>query len=96
MFKTYEELKEKFPIGAIYRRVEEGYINYYYNSADIDCYKRTYHKVIIKDNETCLCIERKEYTVEGYLFDGTNWYPARRTWDGWECIDENEINVEGF
>ena len=21
--------------------------------------------------------------VEGYVFDGTYWYPARNSWDGW-------------
>ena len=96
MFNTYEELIENFPIGTIYRRTEREHINFYYNSADIDHYEKMYHKVITRDNETCLCIEKIEYKVEGYLFDGTYWYPAKQTWDGWDKIDEVEINVEGL
>ena len=25
----------------------------------------------------------REDKVEGYVFDGTYWYPARDSWDGW-------------
>ncbi len=96
MFKTFEELKEKFPIGIIYQTKEERHENYYYNLEDIRRYKMTYDRVIIIGQDTCLCIRKIEYKVEGYLFDGTYWYPSKRTWDGWEKIDEDEVNVGGF
>ena len=96
MFNTYEELKERFPIGAIYRTEEEGYKHHYYNLDDIRCYNAMYDKVIVTGQDTCLCIRKIEYKIDGYLFDGTSWYPARQDWDGWEPIDEDKINVEGF
>lgn len=96
MFNSYEELKEKFPIGTIYRTEEEGYKHHYYNLDDIRCYNAIYDRVIITGQDTCLCIGKIEYKVDGYLFDGEYWYPAKRTWDGWDKIDEDEINVGGF
>ena len=96
MFNTYEELKEKFPIGIVYRTVEGGYKRYYYNLNDVRLYNTMYDSVIVTGQDTCLCISKIEYKVEGYLFDGTYWYPAKRTWDGWETIDEDEVDVGGF
>ena len=34
--------------------------------------------------------------VNYYLFDGEYWYPAKRTWDGWDKIDEDEIKIGEF
>ena len=96
MFNTYEELKEKFPIGTIYQTEEKEYKCYYYNLDDIHYYNTMYDRVIVIGQDTCLCIKKIEYKVEGYLFDGTYWYPAKRTWDGWETIDEDEVDVGGF
>ena len=96
MFKTLEELKEKFPIGTVYRRIFQEIKNYYYNENDKQAYSAIYYRVRILDNNVCLCTEKIEYKVDGYLFDGTSWYPAKQTWDGWEPIDEDEINVGGF
>ena len=95
MFNTYEELKEKFPIGTVYRRSEEIYKHHYYNNEDINIYKKMYDKVVVISHKTCTCVRYNEYKVDGYLFDGTGWYPAKQTWDGWEPIIEDEINVLG-
>lgn len=96
MFKTYEELIEKFPVGTVYRRSEVRYKNHYYNLDDIHYYQTVYDKVIIIDEENCWCIGHNDYKVDGYLFNGTNWYPAKRTWEGWEPISEDEIEIGGF
>lgn len=96
MFKTYEELKEKFPVGTIYCIKKQEERNYYYDERDIQSYLALYSHVKILDNNLCLCIRIIEYKVDGYLFDGEYWYPAKRTWDGWDKIDEDEINMEGF
>lgn len=96
MFNSYEELKEKFPIGTVYKRIFQENKNYYYNEKDMQAYLALYHRVKILDNNLCLCIKEIEYKVEGYLFDGARWHPAKRTWDGWETIDEDEINVGEF
>ena len=96
MFNTYEELIEKFPIGTVYRKRKIEHTNYYYNLEDICRYNTMYDRVIIIGDTSCLCVKEIEYKVEGYLFEGTYWYPTKRTWDGWETIDEDEINMEGF
>lgn len=93
MFKTLEELKKQFPIGTVYQEKKIEHTNYYYNLEDIRCYKTMYNRVIIIDDTTCMCIKNIGYKVDGYLFDGEYWYPAKRTWDGWDKIDEDEINV---
>ena len=96
MFNTYEELKEKFPIGTIYQTEEKEYKCYYYNLDDIRCYNKMYDRVIVIGQDTCLCIRKIEYAVAGYLFDGISWYPAKQTWDGWVPIDKDEIEIGGF
>lgn len=96
MFNTYEELKEKFPIGTIYRTEEEEYKCYYYNLNDIRYYNTMYDRVIVIGKDTCLCIRKIEYKVDGYLFDGISWYPAKQIWGGWKPINEDEIEIGGF
>lgn len=96
MFNTYEELKEKFPIGTVYRGRKIEHTNYYYNLEDIRRYQTMYDRIFIIGDTTCMCIKNMEYKIEGYLFDGTSWYPAKQTLDGWEPINEDEIKAGGI
>ena len=94
MFNSYEELKEKFPIGTVYRKTARKYKECCYDSNDINYMKNYYDSYVKTEDNLYICTKIHEYKVDGYLFDGTDWYPAKQTWDGWEPIDEDEINVE--
>lgn len=96
MFKTLEELKARFPIGAVYRIAENGEMIHVYNDNDIKIIKEHYDKITKIKTDKYWCVTIINYRVEGYLFDGEYWSPAKQTWDGWEPIDEDEINLKEF
>lgn len=94
MFKaeTYEELKEKYPIGSkLNCRTYPQYKNLpYYSENDLKIYKEIYEEVIVLDENYCRILTTKEEfdLVEGHLFDGEYWYPVEYTWEGWHRIKE--------
>ena len=94
-FETLEELQKTFPIGT--RLAEEfHYITeerFWYRHEDLGYYRNHYEDVTVISDHECLC-RRKEYfyeVVDGYLFDGEYWYPAKNTWDGWLPFTESDL-----
>ena len=92
--KSYEELKEKYPIGS---KVNcQKYTKYknipYYSDDDLKKYRELYGKITILDECYCkaLITEERFDVVEGYLFDGEYWYPVEQTWEGWHRIKETD------
>lgn len=94
-FETLEELQKTFPIGT--RLAEEFHYvteeRFWYRHEDLGYYRNHYEDVTVISDHECLC-RRKEYfyeVVDGYLFDGEYWRPARNTWDGWLPFTESEF-----
>lgn len=99
-FETLEELQKTFSIGTRlaedFKYIDEE--NFWYRQEDLGYYRNIYEKVTVISDNVCLC-RKKEYfyeRVDGYLFDGEHWYPARNTWDGWLPFTEDELKkIEG-
>lgn len=98
MFCTLEELKAKYPIGIKlnYSKNTMTQRYFYARPEDIVEYRKLYKTVEVINDELVECTwDVEEYdSVDGYLFDGTHWWPAENTWDGWLpihiIIEENE------
>lgn len=95
---TYEEISTNFPIGKVYntsRRVVRD-INVWYSEKDLMCYKQDYDSVRVTGPNICECVKTIviNYAVQGWLFDGKEWYVAEDTWDGWIPVDMTEY-MEG-
>lgn len=97
---TYEEIKEKYPIGKVlYSKTRENVqMKFWYNPKDLEVYQQSYFKVEIFPDNTCKCHQMitHEDKVEGWLYDGEEWRPAYDTWDGWrpyydEHLEELEV-----
>ena len=87
-FDKLEELQKEFPIGIIVEwRESRTYTAFFYNEEDLQLYKRQEGVAsveIIGENIVKITIERQPATIiNGYIFDGTKWWPAYETWDGW-------------
>lgn len=95
MFKTLEELQEKYPIGSTYYIYWTPIKAWCPNINDILVFKNEHPEArnfMICDNDWITAEEKHEEKVTGYIFDGEYWYPAYRSWDGWKIIDEEEID----
>ena len=94
-FETLEELQKTFPIGM--RLAEDFYYTneekVWYTKADLCAYRRLYDKVDVISENTVNCLKLNYFyeRVDGYLFDGEYWYPARNIWDGWLPFTESEF-----
>ena len=92
---TYEEIKEKYPIGKILcsKTIDSHYIKAWYTQEDIIMYKQKYHKVEVFPDNTCKCYRTDTYEtkVEGWLFDGEEWRVVQDTWDGWVPYSEKAL-----
>lgn len=97
-FKSLEEAKEKYPIGkkVNYYREKISHTNFYVSEKDLEQYRKDYVSVDIIDDKYCRCSYYFEHfdTVDGYVFNGKEWYPAEDTWDGWIFIDDKEIKCD--
>ena len=54
-------------------------------------FRKDFKKVEIVNDTYVKCswdVENYD-SVDGYLFDGTHWWPAENTWDGWIPIKED-------
>lgn len=98
MFKTFEELKEKYPIGTKlnYSKTEYSQNFFFARPEDLIEYRKEYKKVEIIGKNTVKCTwDVKDYElVSGYIFDGKSWWPAEVTWDGWIPIHEEEEEIK--
>ena len=94
MFKTFEEVQAKYPIGTKMNYIKNTKTQRYFYARpeDIVEYRRMYKKVEVISNELVECTwDIEDYDlVDGYIYNGTSWYPATITWDGWVPIEEEE------
>lgn len=94
MFKTLEELKEKYPLGTKLNYVKTTHSqNFFYaRPEDLEIFRREFKKAEVIDDKFIKCTwDVEDYdSVDGYLFDGTHWWPAENTWDGWVPIKEED------
>ena len=92
---TYEEISTKYPVGkTLYVKIEKiKKTAFWANEHDKRVFlaKDPYAEftpsggVFYTENR----VEAKY--VEGWLFDGTDWHVAENGWDGWEPIDEEDL-----
>lgn len=94
MFKTFEEVQEKYPIGTKVNYKKNTIIGQYFYASpeDIRRYRQEYHRVEVVDDKYVKCYwDSEDYNmVDGYLYNGEYWYPVENTWDGWVPIVERE------
>jgi hypothetical protein len=94
MFKTFEEVQAKYPIGTKMNYSKDTMTQRYFYARpeDIVEYRKMYKTVEVISDEMVECTWDAEdfETVDGYIFDGCYWYPAEVTWDGWVPIREEE------
>lgn len=92
---TYEEIKEKYPIGKVLcsKTIDSQHTRAWYTQEDIAIYKQKYRKVEVFPNNTCECYQTDTYEtkVEGWLFDGEKWQVVQDSWDGWVPYSEEEL-----
>lgn len=91
----YEEIISKYPIGMVlkFRHVQIHDTKFYYSPKDIEVYKNKYQSVVTYPNNICECFRTDivETKVEGWLFDGKEWYVAQDSLDGWIPYSEEEL-----
>lgn len=94
-FSTLEELEKNYKVGSVFSQRIEHHINtnVYYSQNDLRVYRKYNDKVEVVDEFTCLCYKTviKKIIVDGYLYDGTYWYPAGIGHDGWYPLDEYDL-----
>lgn len=94
MFKTFEEVQAKYPIGTKMNCMRRTITQrcFYARPEDLVEYRRMYEKVEVISDELveCTCTVEDYDLVNGYIFDGRSWCPAEATWDGWVPIHEKE------
>ncbi len=90
MYKTLEEVENEFPIGTVFGNDMMYQRFYCANDLTLEKIKTFYapdevervspHHVVVK--------RQIDKTVDGYIFDGKNWFPATRAGHQWEvCLD---------
>ena len=94
MFKTFEEVQAKYPIGTKmnYTKGTMTQRYFYARPEDIVEYRKLYKTVEVISDEWGECTWDVEdfNSVDGYIYDGRYWYPAEITWDGWVPITEED------
>ena len=94
-FSTLEELEKNYKVGSVFSQRIEHHINanVYYSQNDLRVYRKYNDKVEVVDEFTCLCYKTviKKIIVDGYLYDGTYWYPAKVGHDGCYQLDEFDL-----
>jgi len=97
-FETLEELQLAFPIHSVFS--EQKVINeitcynvYDFDTELINMLKEESISLKKIDDGTYLRITAKMNTisVDGYIYDGTYWYPAQRTLDTYKRLNEYDI-----
>lgn len=94
---TYEEI-QKYPVGTIYKfKITEYNVNgFWYNDGDrlIIATDNTLTNLYFHDDNTYTAIrtQRTDYKIDGWLFDGEEWYCVERTsYDEYEKIEEEAL-----
>ena len=94
---TYEEI-QNYPIGTIYKfgLTRHSVIGFWYNQNDrlILAKDNTLTDLHFYDNNTYTAIrlQKTDYKIDGWLFDGEEWYCVERiAGDRYEKIEEEEL-----
>lgn len=93
---TYEEI-QKYPVGTIYnfKLIKYSVNGFWYNQNDkaIIAEDSTLTNLHFYDNNTytAIRIQKINHKIDGWLFDGEEWYCVERTnYDSYEKIEEEE------
>ena len=95
MYDTLEELQKEHPVGSVYQINWNNIYEWCPTETDVKLFKQKHPNIRnFKQNSDGMvrCQEKHENKVDGYIFDGGYWYPAIQTWDGWQPIDEEELD----
>ena len=105
MFKTFEEIKRKYPIGYTFNQ-KFGDIKHHYfdNEKEKDDFIKKLNKDESQEILHVLSYEDKIYEViwktymtvkiDGYIFDGEYWYPSENYCENWTKIDDLFLSKE--
>ena len=92
---TYEEIKEKYPIGKLlYRTItKEKRMACWASAYDRKVYRAKYPDAEFADNGTVTYTETIIYEkhVDGYLCTNEGFFVAEDTWDGWVPLDDDDL-----
>ena len=91
---TYEEIKEKYPIGKVLcsKAIDSQHTRAWYTQEDIAIYKQIDEvDSTIKSSTECYQTDTYERKVEGWLFDGEKWQVVEDSWYGWVPYSEEEL-----
>ena len=93
---TYEEIAEKYPINKVlFRKIEKiKTVFFWYSEKDKEIYRAKYSDAVFSDDGTVKYTETRiiEKRVEGWLYDGSDWYVVENSWDGWITIDQEDLD----
>lgn len=95
-FKTLKELEEKYPVGYCYLTCSKHLDFYTRTPQDLKVMKNAHpeSKFEYIGDDAGFSIYRQydvhRNYVEGYIFNGKEWFPAVHTWNGWDEIDIDE------
>ena len=92
---TFEEICVKYPVGKLLARekVVTKHSGFWTTQADKDFYVNNYKQVKFFSNGNVEFVEEKikEYHVQGWLYDGTDFFVAENGWDGWCPLDDDDL-----
>ena len=91
MYKTLEEVQNDFPIGYIIDTEQVSQRMYCGHSIIFDKMKEYYGEGNVKmiSPHHALCTHYVSHTVDGYIYDGTYWYPAENVFGQWKLFDNS-------
>lgn len=93
---TYEEISAKYPIGKLlYRKITKvKRADFWSSEQDKKIYLSKYPDAEFTQNGGVIYTEStvKEKYVQGWLYNGEEWFVAEMTWDGWTEIDQEELD----
>lgn len=90
MFKTYEQISQRYPIGYIYKIEPVSQRLYCAHEVVFDKMKEYYGNENVKmvSPHHALYTHLVPYTIKGYYFDGEYWYPV----DDMKILTPEEID----
>ena len=92
---TYEEIKEKYPIGKLLAKevVITERVGDWVTQADREYYLKHYKNVRFEKDWKVYYSETKikAYYVQGWVVTDKGFFVAELTWDGWQPLDEDDL-----
>lgn len=93
---TYEEISTKYPIGKLLARekISTKRTGGWATQADQEFFIQNYKQVVFHNNGYVDFVEEKikEYRVQGWLVTDEGFFVAEDTWDGWQPLDQDELD----